>query len=165
MNTATTQDWNDLLAEFLTELSQTQSELLEVLAAKRELMAKGELDQLDSLQTRETELSARLQACHDRRGELLSRAAEEGLPHDNLGELAKSLPTGNQEKLGEKMRDAAQRTRLLQHESLTNWVVAQRSLLHVSQMLEIIATGGRAKPTYGITGNAFNRGSLMDQEA
>ncbi|MCU0373434.1 MAG: hypothetical protein MUE56_09370, partial [Ignavibacteria bacterium] len=29
--------------------------------------------------------------------------------------------------------------RLLQHQSLTNWVLAQRSMLHLSQLLEIIA--------------------------
>ena len=45
--------------------------------------------------------------------------------------------------------EAAERSRLLQHQSLTNWVLVQRSLLHLSQLIEIIATGGRPKPTYG----------------
>lgn len=166
MNKATaSKDWVDTLAEFLNELSATQAELLDVLSAKRELMAKGELENLESLQQRETEISARLKACHERRCGLLEQARDEGLPADNLGELAKSLPQDDSKEIGEKVEDAMLRTRMLQHESLTNWVIAQRSLLHVSQMLEIIATGGRAKPTYGITGNAYSGGSLMDQEA
>jgi hypothetical protein len=55
--------------------------------------------------------------------------------------------------------------RLLQHQSLTNWVLAQRAVLHVSQLLEIIATGGRLQPTYGDGDTLHNRGSLVDQEA
>jgi hypothetical protein len=52
--------------------------------------------------------------------------------------------------------------RLLQNQSITNWVLAQRSLLHVSQLLEIIATGGRLQPTYG-EGETVNAvGSLQD---
>ena len=47
------------------------------------------------------------------------------------------------------IREAANRSQFLQHQSLTNWVVVQRSLLHLSQLIEIIATGGRPKPTYG----------------
>jgi hypothetical protein len=55
--------------------------------------------------------------------------------------------------------------RLLQHQSLTNWVVAQRTVLHLSQMIEIIATGGKLKPTYGKSDAALARGALVDREA
>ena len=55
--------------------------------------------------------------------------------------------------------------RLLQHQSLTNWVLAQKALLHVAQMLEIIATGGRLKPTYGKDAwPRTPRGRLVDQD-
>jgi hypothetical protein len=55
--------------------------------------------------------------------------------------------------------------RLLQHHSLTNWVLAQRSLLHITQLLEIVATGGRLQPTYGKGASSHARGALVDQEA
>ena len=55
--------------------------------------------------------------------------------------------------------------RLLQNQSITNWVLAQRSLLHVSQLLEIIATGGRLQPTYGEGETVHSVGSLVNQEA
>ena len=55
--------------------------------------------------------------------------------------------------------------RILQHHSLANWVLAQRSLLHVSQLLEIIATGGRMQPTYGDSESVHARGSLVNHEA
>ena len=63
------------------------------------------------------------------------------------------------------MKEATARMRLLQHQSLANWVLAQRSLLHVSQLIEIIATGGRMQPTYGDKESVHARGSLVNQEA
>jgi len=54
---------------------------------------------------------------------------------------------------------------LLQHHSLVNWVVIQRTLLHLSQMLEIIATGGRLQPTYGKGESSTASGTLMDWAA
>ncbi len=153
------------LADFLGELSSVQTELLEVLGAKRECMADGKIDGLPELQAREEQLGERLKACHDRRNKMLESASESGLPNESLGDLAKVFPSENGSRLREQVNDAAQRTRLLQHESLTNWVLAQRSLLHVSQLLEIIVTGGRTKPTYGITNTTQTRGALLDQEA
>ncbi len=42
-------------------------------------------------------------------------------------------------------------------------VAAQRTVLHLSQLLEIIATGGRAQPTYGKGRSADCGGALLDQ--
>jgi hypothetical protein len=39
----------------------------------------------------------------------------------------------------------------------------QRTMLHLSHMVEIIATGGQLKPTYGKGGATTNSGALMDQ--
>ena len=57
------------------------------------------------------------------------------------------------------------RMRLLQTGLLTNWLLAQRTLLHISQLLEIIATGGRIQPTYVVSESVQSRGALLDQEA
>ena len=55
--------------------------------------------------------------------------------------------------------------RLLQHESLTNWVLAQRTLLHLSQMVEIIATGGHTKADIWKSREPGARGALVDRAA
>ncbi len=47
--------------------------------------------------------------------------------------------------------------------TITNWVVAQRTLIHLSQLLEIIATGGRMKPTYGKEEAEHTTGGLVNQ--
>jgi hypothetical protein len=155
-------DWDAELAAFLNELSSVQSDLLDLLANKRKSLAAADLASLAALEQRERELTARLQACHNRRGELLRRAAQEGLPGDSLQSLQAALPSSEQ---APQMRQAAAQTRLLQHQSLTNWVLTQRTLLYLSQLLEIIGTGGRARPTYGKGGSPGATGALVDRAA
>ena len=77
------------------------------------------------------------------------RAGQEGLPSNSLQVLRGALPPTERERLAESFRTAHARARLLQHHSLANWVLVQRTLIYLSQMLEIIATGGRLRPTYG----------------
>jgi hypothetical protein len=55
--------------------------------------------------------------------------------------------------------------RLLHHQSLANWVLAQRTLLHIAQMLEIVATGGRLQPTYDPANVSSPGGALVDHAA
>jgi flagellar biosynthesis/type III secretory pathway chaperone len=157
--------WQSELSDFLTDLNTVQDELLAVLEAKRHCLAERDLEGMQALASREVELAERLQTVQQRRTELLAAAREQGVACDNLSSLAKELPPGNREILGKQVKDASWRMRLLQHHSLTNWVVAQRSVLHLSQMIEIIATGGRLQPTYGKSGGALARGALVDQEA
>ncbi len=158
-------NWETELADLLSELSTVQDDLLRVLRAKRECMAQRDAVGMTSLQASEAELGNRLQACHDRRTALLAAARDTGVPCDSLGKLVKQLPVGKRDTLGKQVKESALRSRLMQHESLTNWVIAQRTMLHLSQMIEIIATGGRLKPTYGKCDPALARGALVDQEA
>jgi flagellar biosynthesis/type III secretory pathway chaperone len=161
----TTTEWETELADLLHELSAVQEELLRVLSAKRQCMAEQDLAGLSNLAEAESQLGGRLQACQQRRTELLAAVSESGLPCDSLGKLARQLPPGKRETIGKQVKEAAARVRLVQHESLTNWVIAQRSVLHLSQLIEIIATGGRLRPTYAKSDADLARGALVDQEA
>lgn len=170
--TLETPDLEHDVVQLLDELSQLQDELFGVLAEKRDRMAEprpapsppnGEGE--ESLEHRELALCERLRECHDRRAALLAEAQQRGLPGDSIASLAPHLEGGKPGNLADRVKAQSHRMRLLQHESLTNWVVAQRSLLHVTQLLEIIATGGRLKPTYGDSASSAAHGSLVDQEA
>jgi hypothetical protein len=108
-------------------------------------------------------LIARLQACQQRRQGLLARAANQGLPSDSIQSLSKSLPQSVRKRLRGDLDEARERSRILQHECLTNWVLVQRTLLHLSQLIEIIATGGRMKPTYGNGSDCREQGALVDR--
>jgi hypothetical protein len=159
-------DWETELANLLAELSATQDELLKFLVEKRGRLAAGDITGLAALQGRENALGARLQQCHERRNELLTAASAEGLPSENLRTLTSAaLPKSQRQQLDAGMRQAAAQARLLQHHSLTNWVLTQRTLLYLSQLLEIIGTGGRENPTYGKSEARGARGALVDQAA
>ena len=182
--------WEAELANLLSELSVVQDDLLDVLSEKRRLMVANDGEAMLALEAREQNVATRLQQCAQRRETLLRRADQQGLPCNNIRELAAAIPAdaisangegadgeGNEEQaieakraaLGKQAKAAALRARLLQHESLTNWVLAQRTLLHLSQILEIVATGGVEKPTYakGQTpvATAAATGALVDRAA
>ena len=158
-------DFEAEITGLLDDLTSVQSELLEVLAQKRNALTKADMPALTSLQPREVELSDRLVACQERRTALLAEAKREGRPSENVARLANSTIGGKTSKLGTQVKETAARMRILQHQSLANWVLAQRSLLHVSQLLEIIATGGQMRPTYGDRESVHACGSLVNQEA
>lgn len=158
-------DWEAKLTSLLDELTNVQDELFQVLDAKRERLRTADAAGIEELQQREETICQRLELCHKRRSELLAEAQRHGLPGDSVASLATTVSKDPSGKLGKQAKVAASNMRLLQHQSLTNWVLAQRALLHVSQLLEIIATGGRLQPTYGDTDTLHNRGSLVDQEA
>jgi flagellar biosynthesis/type III secretory pathway chaperone len=156
--------WESDLANLLEDLTQVQDELLAVLASKRHCMSVGDMPGMKALQSTEQSLCDRLQACHDRRGQLLQKAAEEGMPSGGLRDLASLVKTHEDRDLGRKVKNISSQMSLLQHNCLVNWVLAQKALLHASQMLEIIATGGRLQPTYGNRAGHAARGALVDQE-
>jgi flagellar biosynthesis/type III secretory pathway chaperone len=157
--------WETEIAGLLAELADVQTALLAVLTEKRQLLASADHAALSTVAGREQQLVARLEACHRRRQELLGRAQVEGLPSDSIRSLSAVLPADGRERLQASIDDAANRSRFLQNQSLTNWVLVQRSLLHLSQLIEIIATGGRPQPTYGKGSERQNCGALVDRAA
>jgi hypothetical protein len=72
------------------------------------------------------------------------------------------LPPAQRRQVAPQLEDASRRARQLQQECLTNWVIAQRTLIHLSQLLEIIATGGRLQPTYGREASV-SAGTLLNE--
>lgn len=157
-------DWETEIASLLNDLSTVQSDLLEFLGEKQRLLAAVDLPGMAALDEREPVMIERLQACHRRRSELLAQATEAGRKVENLRELADTLDASSARQLKQPLRDSVHRARLLQHQSLTNWVIVQRTMLHLSQILEIIASGGRPQPTYGMDAVASS-GALVDQAA
>jgi hypothetical protein len=153
------------IGQLLADISDAQSEMLQVLGNKRELLMKFDGEGLAQLVPREEQLVEKLQSCLTRRKELLARANEGGLPNGSLKELADVLPGTARKPLAEKVKRASSQARILQHNSITNWVLVQRTLIHLSQMLEIIATGGQSKPTYEKGATRGSSGALVDQAA
>ncbi len=155
--------WESELAELLERLASSQEQLLNLLSQKHDLLMKRDHQGLAALAPQEESLCAELQACHEHRQQLLERAAEAGLPADSIQSLTQALPTEKAQSLQQPLDESNRRTQLLRHQSISQWVVVQRTVLHLSHMLEIIATGGQLQPTYGKGGPVDNSGSLMDR--
>jgi flagellar biosynthesis/type III secretory pathway chaperone len=153
------------IGQLLADISDAQSEMLQVLGKKRELLMKFDGDGLAHLAPREEQLVEKLQSCLTRRTALLAQANESGRPHGSLRELADVLPGPGRKPLNEKVKKASSQARILQLQSITNWVLVQRTLIHLSQMLEIIATGGQSQPTYEKGAAHGSSGALVDQAA
>lgn len=156
------------VASLLADLSEAQDELLRVLKLKREALATADSAALTGLEARETAVAERLHDCQSRREKLLAEAAARGSSARNVEELAGEFPSGQNSQVVRRVRETSARMRIVQNHALTNWVVAQRSLLHLSQLLAIVASGGRLTPTYSpISGAAafHSRGALVDREA
>ncbi len=157
--------WESELAELLNDLLAVQDDLLAILTKKCELLANCDADGLAAVGQQEEELVESLKECLARREALLARARLDGFPAGNIQALAGALPREQRKAIREQVKLAGSRARLLKHLSLTNWVVVQRTLIHLSQLLEIIATGGRLKPTYGREEPIGASGSLVDKAA
>lgn len=157
--------WESELAQLLARLSDAQRQLLNLLDRKREQLMKRDHAALAALLPEEEHLCAELQACHEQRQQLLDRAAAEGMPADSISHLATALPRQASQTLGPSIDEANRRSRLLRHHCVAQWVAMQRTMLHLSHMVEIIATGGQLKPTYGKGDSASGSGALIDQAA
>ncbi len=157
--------WESELTELLDELLETQEEMLSLLGQKRQAMTKRDLPKLESLHPQEEALCRRLMNYQQRRSDVLAVAKQAKLPDTDLTQLSKTVLIDKKAPVHSKVKEATERSIRLKHQSLTNWIIAQRNLLHVSQLLEIIATGGNQVPTYGGREESAPNGFVLDQEA
>ncbi len=157
--------WESELAAMLGDLLGVQDSFLKLLARKREFLIASDTAGLDGLAAEEQQLVRSLQDCVERRETLLEEASREGLPSESIQALSTSLPVEQQHRLHPKVALAKSNSRLLQHHSLAHWAAVQRTLLHLSHLLEIFATGGQMKPTYSEEDKSRASGALIDRAA
>lgn len=143
------------LAELLQELAEAQSQLLAHLERKRNAIAKNDWRALESFVANEESLSNRLEAIHQKRSTLLEVAKKHGRRSDTLEDLSNELASPKPSPLAKQFREASSKMRLLQTHTLASWVVAQRAVLHASQMIHVLASGGKltTSPDSGVENN------------
>jgi flagellar biosynthesis/type III secretory pathway chaperone len=140
--------WRKQLAGFLGETLQAQKDIVALLERKCELFAKNDPAAVGALAKEEQAAADRLKQCLAEREKLLQYAAAEGLPAQSVEVLAKAIVPYSDDEFFTLLRAVQYESQLLRQHNMANWVVAQRSMLHASQMLEIIATRGRMNSTY-----------------
>lgn len=153
----------DDIAGYLDELTELQGDVLAYLRDKHELLAGGKPGELETLGPREASLIERLKCCQDHRAKLLAEAAPESSRPGTIASLVNDLPDEERQDLRVRIGAARQQGHVVQQRMLSQWVAMQRSMIHLAHLLEIIATGGRSRPTYGKGESARASGSLVDQ--
>lgn len=158
------EEWERELAAFLQELSGIQGKVIDLLNRKQRLLAAADREGLAAIAAEEADIEDQLKRCLTRRSELLEKAADQGLPADRITSLAGAI--GPSRRLRHQLAETTHKARLMQIHNLTNWMLNQRALIHLSQLIEIIATGGQRRPTYHYDANhshAETAGVLVDQ--
>ena len=161
------------LSQFLTELEQTQQDLLTLFTAKREALDRRLSEELLRLSIREGELTRSLQELVKERTDLLIKARGAGFAVESLLELAGVIgrTVGDSrvlraiELIEKRIVVSQRRTTKLQQESWVHWIISHRCYNHYTELIELIAHGGHRAPTYGDKTPSAAGGALLDAAA
>jgi hypothetical protein len=161
------------LSQFLTELEQTQQDLLSLFTVKREALDRRLSEELLRLSIREGELTGRLQELVKERSKLLIKARDAGFVAESLLEFAGVIgrTVGDSrvlraiELIENRIIQSQRRTLKLQQESWVHWIISHRCYNHYTELLELIAHGGHRAPTYGDKTPSAAGGALLDAAA
>ncbi|MCL2004683.1 MAG: flagellar protein FlgN [Planctomycetaceae bacterium] len=132
---------------FLTQLAESQSQMLTVLHKKQAILVKPEKDALPMIAAEEEKVLGRMQAMLDRREELLTTARLRNVPCDSIEQLCGHFFPNNFE-IQKVLAETRHRTQQISLLAYTNWTMSRKSLIHVSQILELLETRGQGKTTY-----------------
>ena len=157
------------VADYLDEYLDVQQELLDVMTAKLDVRTKRTVEEARALDAREAQLAERLKACVEKRQDLLADPELNSAGQPTLKRLVETVAESDEDEadadLFRRFDAAEKNNRELRMRSVSAWVLAQRSVVHWSQMLEIVAAQGQNVPTYKRDRKLRSRGALMDREA
>jgi hypothetical protein len=132
---------------FLNRLATVQEKILNVLKKKQTLLVKPDKESLAAITAEEERTLMLLQQSLDHREKILESAQKQGHHADSIQILCEQIfPKPNEWRM---LIDAANnRLRQIRYLALANWTVSQKSLIHLTQILELIETQGQGKTTY-----------------
>jgi hypothetical protein len=135
------------ITAFLSQLAITQEKILDVLKKKQTLLVKPDKDSLAAITAEEERTLILLQESLDHREKILESAKEQGHNVDSIQMLCEQIfPKPNEWRM--LVNAANNRLRQIRYLALANWTVSQKSLIHLTQILELIETRGHGKTTY-----------------
>ena len=135
------------LLDFLNQLIETQDQMLAVLSEKQKILVKPEKEALVRITTDEEHMVEKMQQMLNRREELLTAARLQNIVSDSIEQLCGRFFPQNVDV--QKMLDAVKhRAHQIHLLAYTNWTMSRKSMIHVSQILELLETRGQGKTTY-----------------
>ena len=145
---------------FLTQLIAAQNQMLAVLHKKQSLLVRPEKEALKAIEAEEEAIIENMQKMLNRREEILTAARMQNIECNSIDQLCEHFFPRNVEvqKLLIEAKSRAQQIQLLAY---TNWTMSRKSLIHVSQILELLETRGQGKTTYNQQSSTNISGGLQ----
>ena len=157
------------IEDLLVAIDETQAALAGVYRDKRAAIRQANGPGLDRLTTIEETLVADLQVHLRRREQILQQARQLGLPADSLSSVVRTLDEPLRERLIAQIEETRRVADANRRESWILWIVCKQSLRFFTDVLELIANGGRRAPIYlarpGAVAELSTGGSLLDAQA
>ena len=154
------------LDAYLTDLEKVQADLAQLLDEKGHALQTIDQEALGRLSPREGQLTQKLEGLLAVRRQMLKRAGPEAVRQDSLAALVAGRAGAGPADCLERMDRARESARQLRRQSWVQWIVAHRSCRFYTEMLDLIAYGGQAVPTYGEGSTATpSGGALLDAHA
>lgn len=156
------------ILQYLDQLAEVQERTQAVLSRKQESLVQLDKDKIGETTAEEKEVLTLLQNALLQRDTILNEAKTLGITADSLVELCEKYMPQSPELVA-RLEEAQHRIRNIRFQSLANWTMNQKSLVHLSQILELIANRGEKKATYSSPQKQENgglrSGGLVDQDA
>ena len=153
------------IQDYLHQLAGAQNQMLDVLRKKQAVLVKPEKKEIALIAAEEEVMVRKMQKMLERREELLTAARLRSCPCDSIEQLCGHFFPNNfdVQKILNETRHRTQQISLLAY---TNWTMSRKSLIHVSQILELLETRGQGKTTYQPqSANDRSSGSFVDRVA
>ena len=153
------------LQDFLDQLIETQIQMLAVLRRKQALLVKPEKEAMALISAEEEETLEKMQNILKRREDILTSARLQNVRGDSIEQLCDHFFPHNTE-IQKMLDEVKNRTQQIQLLAYTNWTMSRKSMIHISQILELLETRGQGKTTYQPQVNTdVSRGGFVDRVA
>jgi hypothetical protein len=153
------------ILDFLNQLIESQTQMIAILHKKQVVLVKPETKAMALISAEEEQILETMQNILQRREELLTTARLQNIRGDSIEQLCGHFFPHNTDvqKMLDETKHRTQQIRLLAY---TNWTMSRKSLIHVSQILELLETRGQGKTTYQPQTNPeASRGGFVDRVA
>ena len=152
------------IQDYLTQLIESQNQWLAILHKKQAILVKPEKEAMALIAVEEEKAVESMQNILKWREELLTSARLQNIRGDSIEQLCEHFFPRNSEV--QQLLDAAKhRTQQIRFLNYTNWLISRKSLIHVSQVLELLDKG-QGKTTYQPQTNSQpSRSNFVDRVA
>lgn len=163
-----TSAWFDELTRFTQVLEQSQQALLTVLRQRRQALRGATVLELERFNEAGRQSAQRLQLLGVWRQRLIADAQQQGESGETLVEILAHSVTPATEVLRGRLLMLQRRFVEVQREAWIEWVVTQRSSAYYTEVLDLIAHGGKTSPVYTdqpLIPQPANGGLMLDAAA